>query len=213
MHEKETVAVWIVIFAAIGVLGYFVTVTTLRLQTLQANYNTGELLPVDVSGWLTYRNDDYGFELEYPPTWQIATGGLTSQNPYLIIGNPIDGTSTYQLTLFIEGNPDLLSSGSYVHSVLDAARAEDEANAKIGPSPKIAPSYDRAYVLTVGGYPAYELYNVFEFDHNAERIYVARNTETLRFDFPVAKENPNIWLPVANNQVAHNIMNTLVFTR
>ena len=214
MHDKEQMAVWIVVFAAIGVLGYFTTMTIFKLQELQASYGTNESLPVDVSGWLTYQNPDYGFEIEYPATWQIATGGLTSQTPYLILGNPIDGTTTYQLDIFIEGNPSMLSSGSYVHSMLDAARAQDQANATVASmTPPTAPTYDRAYVLNVGGYPAYELDNVFEFDHNAERIYVAHNTETLRFDFPIQKENPNIWLPVANGQVAHNIINTLVFTR
>jgi hypothetical protein len=213
IREKESTAVLIVIFFAIGVLGYFMVVIMGRLQALQADINTGGTTPVDVSGWEAYRNDTYGFELQFPSTWKVLTYGLDGDPPFVTFGNPPSGTSTYVMQVFIENNPKMLSSGGYVHDLLDAARAEDAANAAIAPAPQKAPHFDKAYVLTVGGHPAYELYNVFEFDRGAERIYVAHGSKILRFDFPVAKENPNISLPVANGQIAHEIMNTLVFTK
>lgn len=89
----------------------------------------------------------------------------------------------------------------------------DAQNAVLGPAPQIAPRFEKTYVLTVGGYTAYELYDVFEFDHDAEWVYVAHGAEALHFDFPTAVEDPNLSLPVANNGVAHEIMNTLVFIK
>jgi hypothetical protein len=34
----------------------------------------------------------------------------------------------------------------------------------------------------------------------------------LHFDFPMAEENPNLSLPVANNNIAHEIVDTLSFS-
>jgi hypothetical protein len=145
--------------------------------------------------------------------WTISTAGLTSQTPFVAFGNPLDGTKTYAVDVYIENNPNSLSSGEYAHAVIAAAKAQDSANSASGAAPQTAPQFSKSYVLTAGAYPAYELYDVFEFDHDAERIYVAHGDEALRFDFPMAQENSNLSLPVANNGVAHQILNTLVFTQ
>ena len=213
IRDKERTAVLIVIFLAIGVLGYFMALIMVRIKAIQVDISTGGVSPVDVSGWETYRNGEYGFELQYPSSWKFSADGLAAIPPVVAFGNPLTGTSTYVMQVFMDKNPKMLSSGSYAHDLLAIARAEDAANAEIAPTPQIAPQFDKVYVLTVGGYSAFELYNVFEFDHGAERIYVAHGDEVLRFDFPVQKENPNIALPVANGQIAHEIMNTLVFTK
>jgi cytoskeletal protein RodZ len=212
-REQEPISALVAILIAVAALIIFVfIVVSNRLQALQDEITASNAAPVDVSGWQTYENSQYGFEIEYPPQWQVSTDGLTSQTPFVSFGNPLGGPKTYDLDVFIEGNPNSLSSGSYAHAVLDAARAQDTANASSGPAPTTAPQFTKSYVLTIGGYTAYEFYNVFEFDHNAEQIYVAHGEEALRFDFPVAQENANLSLPVANNAIAHQILNTLVFT-
>ncbi len=213
IREKEPFSVLIAIIIAVASVGCFVFVVVIqRLQSLQTEIAMSNAAPVDVSGWQTYQNGQYGFELEYPPGWEISTDGLANDSPFVAFGNPLMGTETYDMQVFIEENPSSLSSSEYAHAVLAAARAQDAANSANDPAPQTAPQFEKPYVLTVGGYPAYELYGVFEFDHNAERIYVAHGGEALQFDFPVAEENPNISLPVANNGIAHEIMNTLVFT-
>jgi hypothetical protein len=201
MHKDEPISVLTAIIIAVASIGCFVFIVVIqRLQSLQAEVAAGNAVPVDVSGWQTYGNSQYGFALEYPPGWTVSTDGLANTSPFIVFGNPLTGTSVYDLQVFIENNSSSLSSGVYAHGVLAAARAADTPT-----------QFAKAYVLTVGGYPAYELYQVFEIDHNAERIYVAHGTEVLRFDFPVAEEDPGIALPVANNPVAHEIMNTLSF--
>lgn len=216
MRDKEPISVFTAIFIALASIGVFVFVVVIqRLQSLQAEVAASSSAPVDVSDWQTYQNSQYGFELEYPPSWQISTNGLAGATPFVAFGNPLDGTKTYALDVFIENNTSSLASGEYAHAVIAAAKAQDAANASSAPgglAPQTAPQFDKAEVLTIATYPAYELYNVFEFDQNVERIYVAHSDEALRFDFPVAQENPNLSLPVANNAVAHEILNTLVFT-
>ncbi len=115
------------------------------------------------------------------------------------------------MDVFIEQNPQSLSSGQYAHQLLAAARAQDAANAKNGSAPSVIPQFATSYLTTVNGNAAYELFDVFEFDHNAERIYVAHGTIALSFDFPAADPNPNLASPANNNAIAHMIMDTLVF--
>lgn len=202
IREKEPFSALLAIIIAIASVGVFVFIVVIqRLQSLQDEISASTAAPVDVSGWQTYSNSQYGFELEYPPQWQLSTDGLANDSPFIAFGNPLDGTSTYDLDVFVENNSSSLSSGEYVHALVAAAKASDTLL-----------QFDKSEVLTVGSYPAYELYNVFEFDQGAERIYVAHGDEALRFDFPVAQENPNLSLPIANNAVAHEIVDTLVFT-
>jgi len=215
IRRDEPLSVLVAIIIALASVGVFVFVVVVqRLESLQTEIAASNAMPVDVSGWQTYQNSQYGFEFEYPPQWQILTGGLAGATPFITLDNPPstqNPTSAYTMQIFIENNTSSLASGEYAHMVIAAAKAVDAANSVNGPAPQTAPQFQKTIVLNVGAYPAYELYDVFEFDHNAERIYVAHGNEALRFDFPMAQENLNISLPVANNGVAHEIMDTLVF--
>ncbi len=213
-HKDEPKAVLTAIVITVVSLGTFAFVVFSRFQ---ADVATSNFSLEEISGWNIYRNDTYGFRLSYPPGWTLYEDGLVGNDPYVAFGNPISGVKTYSLQIFVENNTSSLSSGEYVHAFLAEDKAEDKASGAVnGEAPSVAPQYERSEVLSVGGppsYEAYELYGVFEFDHVAEQIYVAHGGETLRFDFPVARENPNLSLPVANNYVAHQIVNTLVFTK
>ncbi len=214
MHRAEGWAILIVI--AVGA-GFLVFVAAHAVGQVLALQNPA---PVDTSGWTDYHNDQYNFDFEYPSDWQLSTSGIANTAPFIVVGNPLDGKSTYSLQIFIENNSSSLSSGDFVHQMLADDRAQDVANAKSGPAPRITPQYTGTEILSVGQpatlggsapYDAYELEGVYEFDHNADQIYVADGNIILRFDFPVAEENPNISLPVANNAIAQGIVGMLRF--
>lgn len=209
MHGKELWAVLIVVIAAAAVLLFAAARAIGQVVALQGSGNANA--PADTFGWQTYKDASSGFSIQYPPNWQIYTAGLSATTPFIALGNPLNGTTTYVMDVFMEQDPQSLSSGEYVHQLLAADRAQDAANAKTGPAPTVSPQFKSGYLTTLNGNDAYELSGVFEFDHDAERVYAANGTTALRFDFPVSDANPNIASPANNNAIAHMIMNTLVW--
>jgi hypothetical protein len=209
MHRKELWAALIVVVAVTAILVYVASSAIGQVAVLQQENNVSSA--IDTSAWPIYRNAEYGFSLQYPPNWQLFTSGLSAGTPFIALGNPLNGTTTYTMEIFIEPNPQSLSSGEYVHQLLNADRAQDATNAKSGPAPTVTPQFKSNYVTTVNGNDAYELFDVFEFDHNAEQIYVANGMTVLLFDFPVADANPNIASPANNNAIAHMILGTFVW--
>jgi hypothetical protein len=204
MHEKEGWAAFVVIAIGAGFLVYAAAHAVGQVLALEAySANSSGSPAVDTSGWTDYHSAQFNFDIKYPPGWQLSAASLANTTPFVAIGNPLDGAKTYIVEIFIKDNSSTLSSGEYVHQML----AADKESAS-----QVTPEYKSVSVLRVGqgSYEAYELLGVYEFDHNAEQIYVANGDEILRFDFPVAEENPNISLPVANNAVAHEILGTLV---
>jgi hypothetical protein len=208
-HRKEIWAVLIVVVAVTAILVYVAARAIGQVTALEQE--NGGVNAIDTSAWQTYHNAEFGFSVQYPPNWQIFTSGLSANTPFVAIGNPLNGTTTYTMEIFIEQNPQSLSSAEYVHQVLIADRAQDAANATSEPAPTVTPQFKTSYLTTVNGNDAYELFDVFEFDHNAEQIYVASGVTVLHFDFPVADANPNIASPSNNNAIAHMIIGTLVF--
>ncbi len=207
-HRKE---LWAVLIVVVAVAAILVSVAARALWQVTRLQQENTASAVDMSSWTTYHNAQFGFSLQYPQNWQIFTGGLAADTPFVAIGNPLNGTTTYAMEIFIEENPQSLSSAEYVHQLLNADRAQDEANAKNGPAPTVTPQFRSNYLTTLNGNPAYELFDVFEFDHNAERIYVANGATAIHFDFPVSDANPNIASPANNNAIAHMIAGTIVF--
>ncbi|HVM76691.1 MAG TPA: hypothetical protein VMU07_00885 [Candidatus Paceibacterota bacterium] len=217
IRNQEPTAVLTAIVIALASIGCLVFVIFARIQSVAVQNQEDAMASVEIAGWDTYSNDAYGFQVNYPPGWIVNDSGLGAGASMIAFGNPLSGTKVYPLDLFIDPNPNAFSSGAYVHNELARDRAIDTASgADKGLAPQQTPRFAKSLVLTVGSgtrYEAYELYDVFEFDRNAERIYVSHGTTTLEFDFPVAEENPNISLPVANNLIAHQIINTLVFVK
>ena len=210
IHRKELWAALIVVVVVTAILVYVAARAVGQISLLQQENNSAATA-VDTSSWTAYHNAQFGFSVEYPPNWQIFTGGLAADTPFIALGDPLSGTTTYTMDIFIGQNPQSLSSAEYVHQLLLADRAQDQANAAAGPAPTVTPQFRSNYLTTANGVSAYELFDVFEFDHNSERIYVANGTTALYFDFPVADANPNIASPANNNAIAHMIVNTLVF--
>jgi len=208
IDRKELWAGLIVVVAVSAILIYVASRAIGQVALLQQQ-NDSAVNAINTASWPIYHNAQFGFSLQYPPNWQLFTSGLSANTPFVALGNPLNGTTTYTMEIFIEQNPQSLSSGEYVHQLLDADHAQDAANAKDGPAPAVTPQFKSNYVTSVDGNDAYELFDVFEFDHNAEQVYVANGATTLHFDFPVADANPNIASPANNNAIAHLILDTL----
>lgn len=214
MHRKELWAILIVVVAGASILLYAAAHAIGQVLAFQSEGQDGitainALSDVNTSSWQSYTNTALGFSISYPSNWQLSTTGLLEKNPYIALGNPLYGTSTYVMDIFIDRNPNGLTSGEYVHQLLAADKAQDAANAKNGPAPTVTPQFQKSYLLKLGGAEAYELFDVFEFDHNAEQIYLADGSSTLLFDFPTADPNPNLASPVNNNGIVHLILDTL----
>ena len=47
---------------------------------------------LDTSGWQTYRNDEFGFEVKYPISFTVASTGLSDEQKRLEKGENISGT-------------------------------------------------------------------------------------------------------------------------
>ncbi len=166
---------------------------------------------VPPAGWVNYQNSQYGFSLYYPPDWKMSEALLHNDVPQVLFGNPIEGIATYTLRVSIEKNSSNFSSAGYVANMLAQDKAIDEANGTNTPS--LSVRFKNSTAFAVDQNAGYELNNVFEFDHNAEQVYIAHGNEMLIFDFPVVDTNPNIASSTENNAIAHQILGTLSFIK
>ncbi len=169
---------------------------------------TASSTAVDTSGWKAFTDQRYGVTLKYPANWQV--NGALGKQTLLRIGHPLSGMAVYMMTVEVKDDPQELSPKAFVAKILADDAAEDVRNGAPTASPPVTPSFAKEFDLTVGGYPAFELYRVFRFDEHTEQIYVQHGATMLVFEFPVAEANPNLSEPVANSAIAHEIINTLI---
>ena len=203
----------ILLIVAIGVIGYLTEQNAPYYPGPSGGTPPSAQAGVDTSGWTAYTSSNFGFSVKYPAEWQFSDAGIHSATPSIEIGNPLTGQTTYGLRIWMVVTDSQVSSAEYVKALLTHDRAQDAKNAQSGPAPQVTPRFTDEYAVTVNTYPGYELFNVFEFDHNAEQIYVAHGSQVLVFDFPIAEENPNLSSPADNNAIARAIVNTLQFTQ
>lgn len=219
MQRKEFILIGIVLIALVilaiaGDFGLFGSPFGSPAMTQPGTGTVTSTIPAfDTSTWKKYSSREFGFSFQYPAAWQKSNDPLTVVNPHIFFGNPLNGTTTYHVSVFVYDNPRNLSAADYVAAMLAADRAQDASASAQAPAPQTTPKYSKEFAITVGptstAISAYELYDVFEFDHDGEQVYVQQNKKMLVFDFPVNEANPNIADPAGNNAVAHEILATL----
>lgn len=160
--------------------------------------------------WNIYKNKEYGFEIQYPPHWDVSEHGLydyTGQKsflPFVSFGEYPDSNSTMQLSIM--ENPDNLNSTDYVNKLIK--EAENEYKAGIAPHPYY---YDTMKEIKVNGLQAVELDGVFVIDGSHEKVFIAHGNRIYVFEFPAAEENPNYFKPVEGNKISHQMLETFRF--
>ncbi|MFA4880435.1 MAG: hypothetical protein WC650_02325 [Candidatus Doudnabacteria bacterium] len=163
--------------------------------------------------WNIYKNKEYGFEIQYPPNWEILEHGLHPElvgkgTPFIIWHAPSNSEETawYEVTLFIEENPKNLNSIEYVNKLIQ--EAENEYKAGRAPNPYY---YDTIKQIKVNEIQAVALDGVFVIEGSEEIIFLANSDKMYSFEFPVAKENTNYSEPIKNNKISHQMLDTFRF--
>src|SRR3989344_5570965 len=83
-YYKKSLWKWILLYMAIGAVAYgliyyFFFYKKGGYSYVPQNYQTQD--SVETADWKTYRNDEYGYELQYPSDWFVDT--KTSDNVYI----------------------------------------------------------------------------------------------------------------------------------
>lgn len=159
------------------------------------------------ANWKVYTNKDFSFAIKYPPHWGMSETGYHGPNEgsMLVWGEPakLEGLAVFSLYLFINENPERLSSEEYVSRIVGQV-GKGESPEKI--------SYKEKHESVIGGIKVVELYGVFAYDQSEERFYLPVGNKMLVFTFPIPEENPNIFKPIENNILAHKVLSSFKFT-
>ena len=106
-HLNFSLSIVIVTLVAAAVLGLFYWQLVQEDKTFDwqkfAFVHRDKTTEIDISDWLTYRNEKYGFEMKYPKNWFLQDDILTNYDPSKVIG--IGGLSSNMLKIDIDIEP------------------------------------------------------------------------------------------------------------
>lgn len=142
--------------------------------------------------WKTYKNDKYGYEINYPSIWKMNESNNALSHD-LVLGNPLEGKQTYSFGLQVLTNKDNRTSKQLAESEVKEGEVIKE--------------------VTIAGQSVYGRYNVFDIDQRSEILYLVNNGYLYTFRFPVPRENLNLANPIENNKTVYKIISTFKFTK
>lgn len=194
------IVILMAILAVLGFMAYnYFYLAQNQGQTISDQENQ-EQEPVDeTANWRKHSNYDYGFEIKYPVDWLVNI--LPEVKNRISFIAPAPQPKIFDFEIRIEVNSEKLSAKDFVQKMLEENELEEIGRI----------SYKTSEELTIAGFPAYKLDEVFAYDQNQEWIYLAANDYVYHFAFPVAEENPNLQDPINNNKISHLILSTFAF--
>ena len=81
-HKTHVIITILALIILAGVLGFFAYQQNPQMLSWVTQPKSADQAPSEVEGWQTYRNEEYGFELNYPADWKIESDTMDSIQDY-----------------------------------------------------------------------------------------------------------------------------------
>ena len=200
-YGKKSIWKWIILYVIIGAIAYgliyyFFFYKNGNSYNNQTNYNV-QNSNAETADWKTYRNDQYGFEIQYPQDWWME-----EQINIITFQGHSSGPSQFALDISIESNPNKLSSKDFT---LERLKEPEMGSGFNEFTPEEVQLFNNGKELELGGLTAFQLK-----EDNYEHIYLAKDYNIIKFYFPNTEKNIT---ELEDPKVVNTVISTFKFTK